>query len=120
MTRRTFLKCLTGFLLASGGIGGAGYGFMQKKMFGALPDEELIKELMRSSHYYQGEFHNLVEHAILSDKSSTVMALLRSVLKKRKIPHRKIPCLSRKMPLQGWKSKMTGLSGLDILLFLCN
>ncbi len=86
MTRRTFLKYMTGFLLASAGAGGAGYGFMQKKMFGALPDEKLIKELMRSSHYYRGEFHNLVEHAVLSDKSSAVMALLRSVLKRKENP----------------------------------
>lgn len=86
MTRRTFLKYMTGFLLASAGAGGAGYGFMQKKMFGALPDEKLIKELTRSRHYYQGEFHNLVEHAVLSDKSSTVMALLRSVLKRKENP----------------------------------
>lgn len=84
MTRRAFLQCLAGALLVSGGLGGAGYAFMRKKMFGALPDEDLIRELMRSSHYYNGEFHNLAEHAILSDKSSTVMALLRSLFVKRK------------------------------------
>ena len=86
MTRRTFLKCMTGFLLASGGVGAAGYGFMQKKMFGALPDENLIKEFMASSHYYNGEFHNLAEHAVLSDDSSTVMALRRSVFVRKENP----------------------------------
>lgn len=58
MTRRAFLQCLAGALLVSGGLGGAGYAFMRKKMFGALPDEDLIRELMRSSHYYNGEFHS--------------------------------------------------------------
>ena len=86
MTRRAFLQCLAGALLVSGGLGGTGYAFMRKKMFGALPDEDLIRELMRSSHYYNGEFHNLAEHAILSDNSSTVMALLRSLFVKKENP----------------------------------
>lgn len=103
MTRRAFLQCLTGALLVSGGLGGSGYAFMQKKMFGALPDEELIKEFMRSPHYYNGEFHNLVEHAVLSDKSSTVMALLRSLFVKKENP----------APLTSLPARKDAFAGLD-------
>lgn len=102
MTRRTFLRFLTGALLLSGGLGGAGYTFMQKKMFGALPDKEMIRDFMSSSHYYNGEFHNLAEHAALSGKSSTVMALLRSLFVKKENP-------APINPLPNKKDAFTGL-----------
>lgn len=109
MTRRTFLKLLTGTLLASGGLGAAGCGFMQKEMFGALPDENLIKEYMASSHFYNGEFHNLAEHEILSDKSSTVMALLRSVFVRKENPAPQNPLPVMKNAFAGIEDKKNRL-----------
>lgn len=112
MTRRAFLQCLTGTLLAGGGLGGAGYVFMHKKMFGALPDEDLLREFIHSSHYYNGEFHNLAEHAVLSDKSSTVMALLRSLFVKKENP----------APINPLPAKSNAFAGLekneDVLVWL--
>lgn len=112
MTRRAFLQCLAGALLVSGGFGGAGYAFMHKKIFGALPGEELIKDFMRSSHYYNGEFHNLAEHPILSDESSTVMALLRSLFVKKENP----------APVNPLPAKNNAFAGLakdeDVLVWL--
>lgn len=80
-----------------------------KKMFGALPDEDIIKEFLHSPHYYNGEFHNLVEHAVLSDKSSTVMALLRSVFVKKESP-------APVNPLPAKKDAFAGLAKEDDVL----
>lgn len=106
MTRRTFFKLLTGALLAGGGLGAAGCGFMHKEMFGALPDENFIKEFVTSSHYYNGEFHNLAEHPVLSDDSSTVTALLRSVFVRKENP-------APQNPLPVKKNAFAGLDSLE-------
>ena len=45
MTRRMFLRFFAGACLACGGLGGGGYAFLRKNMFGALPAGGLEKRL---------------------------------------------------------------------------
>ncbi len=86
MTRRMFLRFFAGACLACGGLGGAGYAFLRKDMFGALPAGDLEKTLMRSPHYYNGEFHNLAERAVLKDDGSVLFSLFRYLLEKKENP----------------------------------
>lgn len=86
MTRRMFLRFFAGACLACGGLGGGGYAFLRKNMFGALPAGGLEKMLMRSPHYYNGEFHNLAERAVLKDDGSVLFSLFRYLLEKKENP----------------------------------
>ncbi len=86
MTRRMFLRFFAGACLACGGLGGGGYAFLRKNMFGALPAGGLEKTLMRSPHYYNGEFHNLAERAVLKDDGSVLFSLFRYLLEKKENP----------------------------------
>lgn len=86
MTRRMFLRFFAGACLACGGLGGGGYAFLRKDMFGALPAGGLEKTLMRSPHYYNGEFHNLAERAVLKDDGSVLFSLFRYLLEKKENP----------------------------------
>lgn len=109
MTRRTFLKGMTALLLTGGGLGVAGCGFMHREMFGQLPDEDLRKAFMVSPHYYNGEFHNLAEHPVLSEDTSTVMALLQSVFKRKENPAPKNPLPVKKNAFAGIEEKKNRL-----------
>ena len=62
-TRRQILIGCVGLIL--GGVAG-GYGFVKSPRFGALP-----KGVFHSPHYFNGEFHNLVETQIITGKKGS-------------------------------------------------
>lgn len=117
MTRRMFLRFFAGACLACGGLGGGGYAFLRKNMFGALPAGGLEKTLMRSPHYYNGEFHNLAERAVLKDDGSVLFLFSAICLKKGKSFSRKsgsgqYPCFREFEPCP----RLLGLAGAFFVL----
>ena len=86
MRRRTLLKALAGGAVLSGCAGGGIGMFLQQEKFGTLPSGEILQRIEVSPHYRNGAFHNIVPRAILSDGSSFILALLRSLTAQRTDP----------------------------------
>lgn len=86
MRRRTLLKALAGTALLSGGAAGGFWAFLNQEKFGALPAGEAMPRLLSSPHYAGGEFQNLIPRPILSDGSSFISALLRSLVRRKVDP----------------------------------
>lgn len=82
-----------------GCAGGGAWAFLRQIKFGALPAGETLQRILASPHYADGAFHNLVPRAILSDDSSFVLALLRSLVAKRVNPIPPGPVPSQHTPL---------------------
>ena len=99
MNRRTFLGMLAGAAVAAGAGAGGTWMFLRQEQFGAIPDGDIMRRILRSPHYADGEFHNLIERPILSDNSSFIGALLRSLVEERPAPAPPAPVPSRKPDL---------------------
>ena len=99
MNRRTFFKALAAMAVLGGCAGGGAWAFLRQIKFGALPEGNALQRILASPHYGDGTFHNLVPRAILSDDSSFVLALLRSLVAKRVNPIPPGPVPSRHTPL---------------------
>lgn len=99
MNRRTFLKALTAAALLGGCAAGGTWAFLRQMKFGALPAGEALQRILASPHYADGTFHNMVPRAILSDDSSFILALLRSLVAKRVNPVPPGPVPSKHIPL---------------------
>lgn len=91
MDRRAFLKLLVAAAAVTAGGGAGGYAFLQKEMFGALPDESMSERFARSAQFRKGEFHNLTEYPVLTGSSSVIFALFRSLTAKRENPRPSVP-----------------------------
>lgn len=91
MTRRTFCGLLATLLAAAGAGGGAGYAFLRREMFGALPDAAMFADFESSPNFYGGAFHNISEFPVLRENGSVIMSLLRSVTAKRIDPAPSVP-----------------------------
>lgn len=93
MNRRTFLKALSATAVLGGCTAGGTWAFLRQMQFGALPTGEILQRILTSPHYADGAFHNIVPKAILSDDSSFILALLRSLVTKRvnTTPPRPVP-----------------------------
>ena len=83
MNRRTFLGILAGTAVTAGAGAGGVLAFLRQEKFGALPEGEALQRIAASPHQVNGEFRNLVPRPILSDDSSFIEALLRSLLEKK-------------------------------------
>lgn len=99
MNRRAFLKVLAATAVLGGCAGGGVWTFLQQMKFGALPEGSALQRILTSPHYADGVFHNLVPRAILSDDSSFIFALLRSLVAKRVNPVPPFPVPARHMDL---------------------
>ena len=76
MKRRTALIC-SGIALAVAACFGGAYRFLQDPKFGALPASP---EAFRAcSHFYDGVFHNTLPTPVLTDNTSFVGALAKSL-----------------------------------------
>lgn len=83
MKRRTFLGVMAGTALVAGTGTGAVMTFLHQEQFGALPEGSDLRRILASPHYVDGEFRNLIPRPILSDGSSFMGALLRSLTEKK-------------------------------------
>ena len=99
MNRRTFLKALAATAVLGGCAAGGTWTFLRQMKFGALPAGGTLQRILASPHYTDGAFHNLVPRAILSDDSSFILALLRSLVAKRVNPVPPGPVPSKHIPL---------------------
>ncbi|WP_417070603.1 MBL fold metallo-hydrolase [Niveibacterium terrae] len=55
--------------------------FLQQSKFGAAPEGERLRQIERSPHYAEGEFHNLIPTPILAEDSSTLAIVAHDALK---------------------------------------
>ncbi len=83
MNRRTFLGILAGTAVTAGAGAGGVLTFLRQEKFGALPGGDALQRIAPSPHQVNGEFRNLVLRPILSDDSSFIEALLRSLVEKK-------------------------------------
>lgn len=99
MNRRKFLKIVAATAALGGCAAGGIWTFLQQMQFGALPEGNALQRILASPHYRNGTFHNLIPRAILSDDSSFVLALLRSLVARRDNPVPPAPIPSKKVSL---------------------
>lgn len=100
MNRKTFLKGLAATAVVSGCAAGGTWTFLQQEKFGALPEGEAMKRILASPHYADGTFHNLIPRAILSDNSSFISALIRSLVTKKIDPAPPVPVPAQRINLR--------------------
>lgn len=86
MNRRKMLKALAAAAVLGGGSAGGAWAFLGQMQFGALPEGRCLQRILASPHFAGGTFHNLIPRPILSDNSSFVLALLRSLVTRRVNP----------------------------------
>ena len=118
MRRRTFLRVLAGGAVLSGCTGGGLWMFLQQDKFGHLPSGESLQRILASAHYADGTFHNLVPRAILSDGSSFIVALLRSLVAQRPDPVPPSPVPSDRKGIQKLTQKRDAVLWLGHSSFL--
>lgn len=97
MKRRAFFGMMAGAAVAAGA--GGVFAFLRQEQFGALPEGEDMRRILRSPHYADGAFHNLIERPVLSDNSTFAGALLRSLVEERPNPAPSAPVPSKKPDL---------------------
>ncbi|WP_418765196.1 MBL fold metallo-hydrolase [Mailhella sp.] len=100
MNRRTFLRGAVGTALAAGVGAGGAFAFLRQEAFGALPEGSSRQRVASSPHYVDGEFRNVIPRPILSDGSSFVGALIRSLTEKRVQTEPPVPVPSKRPDLR--------------------
>ena len=97
MKRRAFLGMMAGAAVAAGA--GGVFAFLRQEQFGALPEGEDMRRILRSPHNADGAFHHLIERPVLSDNSTFAGALLRSLVEERPNPAPPAPVPAQKPDL---------------------
>ncbi|MDO5537100.1 MAG: MBL fold metallo-hydrolase [Desulfovibrionaceae bacterium] len=99
MKRRTFIKMLGGAAAVTGVAAAGGGILLNQPAFGAVP--QASPEILHSSHYSGGIFHNTLPTPVLSDGSSFAGALVRSLFVKKERPVPPVPVPAVRTDLAG-------------------